>query len=105
MHSTLSRIDQRIKASEAADRQQAEYFRRVLRERCTDLDRRIEKYENAVARHLTRGNSTDARLLRRMMRTEQGERQTLERMLWRLHDRFVLPDEQLADLQRSARRS
>jgi hypothetical protein len=77
-----------VRSDRAADLQQAEYFRLLLTECCAEIDRRIGKYHDALARCQARGNTDDARRLRRTLRAEERERQSLERMLAALRQRF-----------------
>ena len=74
-------------AAEAANRAQADYFLRELGENCVQIDRRIAKYQAALAEDETLGID-DRRQLRRMIRIEQRHRQLAEQMIDNLHRRF-----------------
>jgi hypothetical protein len=83
--------DPAMDAWTAPDRLQADYYRSLLNERCAEIDRRIAKYQTLLTRHQAGGNDDEIRRLRRMIRIEDHERQTLNRLLKALNRRFGRP--------------
>lgn len=92
---TRQRIDRnQAPAAEAADRSQAEYYRCLLAEHRTEIDRAIVKYQSAIAEQKSRGSTNGARELGRALRQAERERQAVDRMIDALDRRFpgaVLP--------------
>ncbi len=74
--------------AEAADRQQAEYFLGLLIQRRRVADRRIEEYRKTVAAAEANGDAERAAGQRRMLHTEELERQTLDGLIAKLQRRF-----------------
>ncbi len=74
--------------AEAADRRQAQYFLGMLSWSCVEVDRRIAKYEAAMASYEARGRVDDSRRCRRLVRAEERDRQELEWMIAALQRRF-----------------
>ena len=74
-----------------ADSRQADYFLRLLVQNCRQLDRRIGEYQRAIAIAESTGAVQRARGVRRMMRTEEHERQTVQALIDRLQRRFFCP--------------
>jgi hypothetical protein len=70
------------------DRRQADYYRLLLAERCAQTDRRIAEYRTMLSRDEARGYLDEVRRIRRLIRIEERERETLDRMLKALHRRF-----------------
>ena len=60
-----------------ADRRQAEHYLRVLNSSLGETDRRIVKYQCALALYDARGNAEETRRVRRTTRVEQRDRHTL----------------------------
>jgi hypothetical protein len=73
---------------EAADRDQAEYFLQMLSESCVEIDRRIHKFQTALAGYESRGSTEHVRRCRRMIRTEEHNRHQLHGMIDALRRRF-----------------
>jgi hypothetical protein len=94
-------MDRTVVDEDTADYQQAQYYRALLSEHRREVDGRIASYQTSMARHVARGNVEDARRVRRMLRVEERQRQTLTRLLDNLDRRFAPPD---ADPARPASR-
>jgi hypothetical protein len=73
-----------------ADFRQADYFLGLLVESRRELDRRIDEYRRAVAIADTRGAVQRARGIRRVMRIDEHERQTVQELIACLQRRFPL---------------
>jgi hypothetical protein len=73
-----------------ADSCQADYFLRLLVQNCRQLNHRIDKYQREIAIAETRGAVQRARGIRRVMRIEEHERQTVQRLIECLQRRFPL---------------
>jgi hypothetical protein len=80
-------------AEPAADRDhlQAVYFLRLLIPSCRRLDRKIDQHQKAIAIAESRGDLDHAHRIRRMLRVDEQERQTLEELIDRLQRRFPVP--------------
>jgi hypothetical protein len=76
-------------AAEAANRSQGRYFLRVLNEHCVEIDRRIAKYQAEVTKYESRGSVDHACRCRRMIRSEERDRQQVDWMIDALHRRFT----------------
>jgi hypothetical protein len=74
----------------AADRRQAEYFRRLLHERYTQLGDKIAGHQRLLTRYQNRDESSEARRMRRIIRDEERERETVKRLIEELDSRFSL---------------
>jgi hypothetical protein len=70
------------------DHLQAAYFLRLLIPSCRRIDRKIDQHHKAIAIAETRGATDDAHRIRRMLRTDEQERQTLEALIDGLRRRF-----------------
>ena len=75
-------------ANETADYLQAEYFLRLLAQSRRHIDHRIAEYHKAIATAEAAGDTEGAATLRRMERTEEQDRQTLEGLSQNLRRRF-----------------
>lgn len=78
-----------VSAAEA-DSRQADYFLRLLAQSCRQIDRRIDVYQRAIAIAETSGAVDHADGIRRVIRIEEQERQTLNGLIDRLQRRFPL---------------
>jgi hypothetical protein len=74
-----------------ADHRQAEYLLRLLAQGCLRIDRQIDRYQKAIAIAEASGAVDHGRRLRRVMRVEHDERQTLKGLIDRLQRRFPRP--------------
>jgi hypothetical protein len=75
-------------ANETADYLQAEYFLRLLAQSRRHIDHRIAEYHKAIATAEAAGDTEGVATLRRMERTEEQDRQTLEGLSQNLRRRF-----------------
>jgi len=84
-----------VAAAEAADYRQAAYFLRLLTQSRLLGDERINKYSRAVATFEAKGDAEGAAGFRRRLRTEERDRQVVDRMIENLRRRFSIqtPDE------------
>jgi hypothetical protein len=89
-------------AIEAANRKQAEYYRRLLVEHREEIDHAIVEYVDALGK----GGKIDiasARELRQIIRKAERERQAVDRMITVIDERFPImqrpgpPDQSPAD--------
>ncbi len=76
------------KEAQAADRRQAEYLRRVLHERYLELGDKIAGHQRLVIRYQNRDESSEASRMRRTLRDEERERDTVRRLIGALDARF-----------------
>ena len=83
-------VESAATASGTADHRQAEYFLRLLAQSRRHIDHRICEYQKAIALAEAGGDSEGASGLRRMARIEEQDRQTLDRLIDKLHRRFSL---------------
>jgi hypothetical protein len=79
-------------AAAAADRRQADYFRRVLGQSRRHIEHRLAEYQKAIATAEADGDAEGASSLRRMARVEEQERQTLNGLMEKLQRRFPPPN-------------
>ena len=75
-------------ASDLADQLQADYFKRLLVQRRSLIDRRIDDHQKAIAIADARGDVEAACGLRRLAKIEEQDRQTLDGMIEKLRRRF-----------------
>jgi hypothetical protein len=73
------------------DHLQADYFLRLLIPSCRRIDRKIDQHHKAIAIAETRGAPDDAHRIRRMLRIDEQERQTLKALIDSLQRRFPVP--------------
>jgi hypothetical protein len=71
-----------------ADRRQAEYFRRVLHERDAELGNKIAAHQRQLIRYNNGAEASDASRMRRLLREEERERETVLRLIDALDARF-----------------
>jgi hypothetical protein len=76
-------------AAEAAERTQAEYYRRLLAERRAEIDLAIVKLHTALPRQDV---VSDARALGRVVRDAERERKEIDRLIDALDRRFTPED-------------
>lgn len=70
------------------DHLQADYFLRLLVPSSRRIDRKIDRHHKAIAIAETRGATDDAHRIRRMLRIDERERQTLKALIDGLQRRF-----------------
>lgn len=71
-----------------ADRQQAEYFMRLLGQRARYIDRRIDDFQKAIAVSEAGGDAENVRDVRRQSRAEEKDRQAVRGLIDNLQRRF-----------------
>jgi hypothetical protein len=72
----------------AADRRQAEYFRRMLHEQYLGLCDKIAGHQRLVIKYENRDEPSEASRMRRILRDEECERDTVRRLIDALDARF-----------------
>ena len=75
--------------SESANRQQAEHLREMLLAQCDELDADLATYGSALERYQRRGEQTQARRIRRMIRAAERERRAVQDLIAGLEKRFL----------------
>jgi hypothetical protein len=80
--------DADVTEAQAADRRQAEYFRRVLHERYVELCDKIASDQLLVIKHQNRDESCEAARMRRALRDQVRERNTVRRLIDAIDARF-----------------
>jgi len=75
--------------SESANRQQAEHLREMLLAQCEDLDADLATYGSALERYQRRGEQTQARRIRGMIRAAERERRAVQDLIAGLEKRFL----------------
>jgi hypothetical protein len=90
-NSTTSIAGQSVEPAADPDQLQADYFLRLLIPSCRQIDRKIDQYQKAIAIAETRGAADDAHRIRRMLRIDEKERQTLKALIDGLQQRFPVP--------------
>jgi len=75
--------------SESANRQQAQHLREMLLAQCEELDADLLTYGAALERYQRRGEQTQARRIRGMIRTAERERRAVQELIANLDKRFL----------------
>ena len=89
MSVSVSGVDEgAVAAGAEADRRQAEYFRRLLQQRFSQLNDDIAGHYRRLTRHQIRDDFAELRRMRRMIRAEEQEQRSLQRMIEALDERF-----------------
>jgi hypothetical protein len=88
--STPARDDDSVAAARA-DLRQAEYFRGVLQNECHELDQRVTAHEVAMANYQRLGQLNQVRRMQAEIRLNERERETVQRLLEALDERFGRP--------------
>lgn len=83
----------------APDRHQADYFRRLLSERCAELGMRIGDSYRLLTKCQNIGELGEVRRLRRVLRSDEAEQRTVMRLIERLDERFSTAPRVVADHQ------
>ena len=73
------------------DHLQAEYFLSLLIPSCRRIDRKIDQHHKAIVIAETRGAPDHADRIRRMLRVDEQERETLKALIDSLQRRFPVP--------------
>jgi phospholipase/lecithinase/hemolysin len=76
--------------SESANRQQAEHLREMLLAQCEELDADLATYGSALERYQRRGEHTQARRIRGMIRAAERERRAVQDLIAGLEKRFLV---------------
>jgi hypothetical protein len=72
----------------AADRRQAEYFRRVLQDRYSELCDKIASDQRLLIKCQNRDEPSEASRMRRSLRDAERERKTVRRLIGAIDARF-----------------
>ena len=75
--------------SESANRQQAEHLREMLLAQCDELDADLATYGSALERYQRRGEQTQVRRIRGMIRAAERERRAVQDLIAGLEKRFL----------------
>jgi hypothetical protein len=104
MNRAVGAVESQAAARETADRRQAEYFLCLLTQSRRHLDHRIGECQKAIAIAEAAGDLEGERNFRRMARSEEQDRQTLDGLIENLRRRFGLrvPGE-VSKIHRTAR--
>jgi hypothetical protein len=86
---SLSNVDAGNQAPESANRLQAEHLREMLLAQCEQLDADLATYGAALERYQRRGEQTQARRIRGMIRTAERERRSVQDLIAGLERRFL----------------
>ena len=74
--------------SRSADRRQAEYFRRLLADQRAQVSDELSGHAASLARYQQVGDLAGVRRLRRIVRANETELMTLDRLIFALDNRF-----------------
>lgn len=88
MSTFADRDDDPIATALAADLRQAEYFRSELLNECEQLDDRMMTHRIALAKYESRDELPQVHRMRRVIRLDERERDTLRRLLEAFDERF-----------------
>ena len=77
-----------VTEAQAADRHQAEYFRRVLEERYIELCDRIAGHQRLLIKCQSRDEPSEVSRMRRTLRDVERERKTVRRLIDAIDARF-----------------
>lgn len=86
---TSGDADFSLAAAATADRRQADYFLRLLAQTRRLSDHRIDQYRKAIAVSESSGDVEGADNFRRMVCSEEQDRETLDGMIEKLRRRFA----------------
>jgi hypothetical protein len=75
--------------SESANRRQAEHLREMLLAACEELDADLATFGSALERYQRRGEQTQARRIRGMIRAAERERRAVQDLIAGLEKRFL----------------
>lgn len=89
MNAPAARVSDAEKAGDlAADRRQAEYFRGVLHYQYLELADKIARQQRLVIKYQGHDERSEASRIRRILRTEERERDIVRRLIEALDARF-----------------
>jgi hypothetical protein len=83
-----SNVDAGDQTPESANRLQAEHLRQLLLAQCEQLDTDLATYGSALERYQRRGEQTQARRIRGMIRAAERERRSVHDLIAGLERRF-----------------
>jgi len=78
--------------SESANHLQAKHLREMLLGQCEQLDADLANYGSALERYQRRGEQTQARRVRGLIRTAERERRSVHQLTAALEERFLRSD-------------
>ena len=84
-----SNVDTGNQMPESANRLQAEHLRAMLLAQCEQLDADLATYGSALERYQRRGEQTQARRIRGMIRAAERERRSVQDLIAGLERRFL----------------
>ncbi|AQT81612.1 hypothetical protein B1R94_23700 [Mycolicibacterium litorale] len=84
-----SNLEANNRAPESANRLQAEHLREMLHAQCEQLDADLATYGAALERYQRRGEQTQARRIRGMIRAAERERRSVQDLIAGLERRFL----------------
>lgn len=84
-----SNVDAGDHTPESANRLQAEHLREMLLAQCEQLDTDLATYGSALERYQRRGEQTQARRIRGMIRAAERERRSVQDLIAGLERRFL----------------
>ncbi len=82
-------VDIGNQTAESANRFQAEHLREMLLAQCEQLDADLATYGCALDRYQRRGEHTQARRIRGMIRAAERERRSAQDLIARIERRFL----------------
>ncbi len=87
-----SNVDAGDQTPESANRLQAEHLREMLLGQCEQLDTDLATYGSALERYQRRGEQTQARRIRGMIRAAERERRSVQDLISGLERRFLVAE-------------
>ena len=87
-----SNVDTGNQTPESANRLQAEHLREMLLAQCEQLDIDLATYGSALERYQRRGEQTQARRIRGMIRAAERERRSVQDLIAGLESRFLVAE-------------
>ena len=88
--------------AESADHRQAQHLRAMLVIQLEELDAVLANYGSALERYQRRGERTQTRRVRGLIRNAERERRSVQQLITRLDDRFGPAETNRAEGPRSA---
>jgi hypothetical protein len=99
-----ARVELPPAAPDTADERQAEYLVGLLIQNRRQIEQRLDKHHRSIVRSETEGDSEGVAALRQLIRIEEQDRQTVDRMIENLQRRFrVRAPAEVSALPRRAR--
>jgi len=97
-----SSVDAGNQMPDSANRLQAEHLREMLRAQCEQLDADLATYGAALERYQRRGEQTQARRIRGMIRAAERERRSVQDLIMGLERRFLGSEQSRSEQSRHA---